>query len=138
MVVDPSSLRVLLVKHNRENQWSLPGGRIKAAEEPAHRAVVEVAEETGIMIDDPVFVGRYAGSVASHEIFVATGEGEPRINTRELQDATWWDLKTPLRTQQHVNAILAIVKQELRQKRAQHVDPVVETIERLPVPINRG
>ena len=138
VVVDPSTSRVLLVKHNRENQWSLPGGRINAAEEPSRRAVIEVAEETGILIDEPIFVGRYAGTRAAHEIFVATGQGQPRINTREIQDATWWDLETPLRTQQHVSAILALVKQELRQKRADQNDPIDEAIERLPVPINRG
>ena len=137
VVVDPSTLRVLLVKHNRENQWSLPGGQIMAAEDPARRAVIEVAEETGIMIDEPVFVGRYAGGVASHQIYVATGEGQPRIDTREIQDATWWDLETPLRVQQHVSAILAIVKQELRQKRSEYDVPMAEAVGRLPVPVNR-
>ena len=137
VVIDPSTLKVLLVKHNRENQWSLPGGRITATEEPSRRAVIEVAEETGILIDEPVFAGRYAGTRAAHEIFVATGQGQPRINTREIQDATWWDLETPLRTQQHVSAILAIVKQELRKKQADHDNPIGEAIERLPMPINR-
>ena len=137
VVIDPTTRRVLLVKHNRENQWSLPGGRIMGAEDPAHRVVVEVAEETGIMIDEPVFAGRYAGSVASHQIYVATGDGHPRINTREIQDATWWDPETPLRTQQHVSAILALVRRELRQKRTEREDPVIEAVEHLPVPITR-
>ena len=48
VVVDPSTLKVLLVKHNRQNQWALPGGRIMAAEDPSHRVVVEVAEETAL------------------------------------------------------------------------------------------
>ena len=45
---------VLLVKHNRQDDWSLPGGRVVAAEDPSRRAVLEVAEETGIIIADPV------------------------------------------------------------------------------------
>ena len=138
VVVDPSTLKVLLVKHNRESQWSLSGGRINATEEPSRRAVIEVAEETGILIDEPVFAGRYAGTSAAHQIFVATGAGQPRINTREIQDATWWDLETPLRVQQHVSAILAIVKQEIGQKRTGNDDPIAEVIERFPVPMNRG
>ncbi len=139
VVIDPSTLRVLLVKHNRENQWSLPGGQITATEEPSQRAIIEVAEETGILIDEPVFAGRYAGTSAAHQIFVATGEGHPRINTREIQDATWWDLETPLRVQQHVSAILALVKRELRQKRGtdDHGGAVAEAVGRLPVPVNR-
>ena len=50
-----------------------------AAEEPSRRAVLEVAEETGLLIDAPQFVGRYAGTVASHEIFLVQGEGALRI-----------------------------------------------------------
>lgn len=84
-----------------------------AGEDPAQRAVIEVAEETGIHIAQPQFVGRYAGSVASHQIYVAQASGEPRPNTREIQDATWWDGAAPLRVQQHVNAILAIVRNSI-------------------------
>ena len=62
---------ILLVKHNRQNQWALPGGQIKAGEEPERRALLEVAEETGLRISNIKPAGRYAGSVASHQIFVA-------------------------------------------------------------------
>ena len=44
---------VLLVKHNGQNEWSLPGGRMVAGEDPARRAVLEVAEETGLHIAQP-------------------------------------------------------------------------------------
>ena len=88
VVVDLSSNRVLLVKHNKSNEWALPGGLIGATEEPSRRAAIEVAEETGIIIGEPVFVGRYAGNVSAHRIFIATRQGHPRINTREIQDAT--------------------------------------------------
>ena len=110
VVVSPAN-EVLLVKHNRQNDWSLPGGRIKAAEDPAHRVVLEVAEETGLRITQPRHAGRYAGTVASHEIYVAKAAGAPRPNRREVQDAVWWDRVRPLAVQQHVNAILAIVGQ---------------------------
>ena len=88
-----------------------------AAEEPSRRAVLEVAEETGLLIDAPQFVGRYAGTVASHEIFLVQGEGEPRPNSRELQDACWWDGTGSLQVQQHVNAILAIVRNWMKENR---------------------
>ena len=108
---------VLVVKHNRQDDWSLPGGRVVAAEDPSRRAVLEVAEETGIIIADPVHMGRYAGTVASHEIFLANGEGTPRPNRRELRDAKWWDPRVPMDVQQHVSAILAIVRLRLQQQR---------------------
>ena len=101
--------KVLLVKHNRQKDWALPGGRIMAGEEPDRRAILEVAEETGLQIKSPRYVGRYAGGVASHQIYEADATGYPRPNRKELQDAIWWDGIAPLELQPHVNAILAII-----------------------------
>lgn len=137
---------ILLVKHNRQNDWALPGGYIRAAEDPSRRAALEVAEETGILIDNPQFVGRYAGTVASHEIFIAQGQGQPRANSRELQDACWWDGTQPLRVQQHVNAILVIVRNWMRENypristRADraHIPALQHFIDRLPEPSSNG
>ena len=116
VVVNPEGC-VLLVKHNRQREWALPGGKILAAEEPSGRAKLEIAEETGLVIGDPEFVGRYAGSLASHEIFLAKAEGTLVPNRREIQEATWWDRKSRLDVQQHVNAILAIVGGRIQQTR---------------------
>ena len=41
-------------------------------EKPSRKAVLEVAEDTGILIDEPVFMGRYARASAAYQIFVAT------------------------------------------------------------------
>ena len=56
---------VLLVKHNRQREWALPGGQIRATEEPSDRAKLEMAEEVGLTIGEVAFAGRYAGSVGS-------------------------------------------------------------------------
>ena len=108
-VVFSQDNEVLLVKHHGQDDWALPGGRVVDGEDPAQRAATEVAEETGVHISDPEHVGRYAGTVASHEIYLARGSGEPSPDDREIQDATWWDLDQPLQVQPHVNAILDIV-----------------------------
>ena len=108
-VVFSQDNEVLLVKHHGQDDWALPGGRVAAGEDPAQRAVTEVAEETGVHITDPEHVGRYAGTVAFHEIYMARGSGEPSPGDREIQDAIWWDLVQPLQVQPHVNAILEIV-----------------------------
>ena len=100
---------VLLVKHLGQDPWALPGGSVTDGEDPAQRAVTEVADETGVRITDPEHVGRYAGTVASHEIYLAEGSGEPSPDRREIQDAIWWDLVQPLQVQPHVGAILDIV-----------------------------
>ena len=110
VVINPNG-EVLLVKHNRQNEWALPGGRIMAGEDPETRAVLEVAEETGLHIVAPQFVGRYAGTVASHQAYLAQNvSGTPRPNPKEIQDAVWWDGQRPLRTQTHVDAILALAR----------------------------
>ena len=108
-VVVNENREVLLVKHNGQKEWSLPGGHIVPGEDPAHRAVLKVAEETGLRIAHPRHMGRYAGTVAAHEIYLAQSSGEPRPNRRELQDAVRWDGTRPLPVQQHVGAILATV-----------------------------
>ena len=109
-VVFSQDNEVLLVKHHGQDDWALPGGRVVDGEDPSQRAVTEVAEETGVHITDPKQVGRYAGTVASHEIYRAEGSGEPSPGDREIQDAIWWDLVQPLQVQPHVNDILEIVK----------------------------
>ena len=68
---------VLLVKHNRQREWALPGGQIHATEEPSDRAKLEIAEEVGLTTGKVTFAGRYAGSVASHQIFLARSDGTP-------------------------------------------------------------
>ena len=113
VVINPEGC-VLLVKHNRQREWALPGGQIRAAGEPSHRAKLEVAEETGLVIEEPEFAGRYAGSVASHQIFFARASGTPAPNRREVKDVIWWDRRSRLDVQQHVSAILAIAGERLR------------------------
>ena len=113
---------VLLVKHNRQNDWALPGGRVLAGEDPALRARLEVAEETGVQVGNLRHIGRYAGSVAAHEIYLAQGAGELRPNHREIQDAVWWDMARPLKVQQHVSAILATAANQLESPAPQRID----------------
>ena len=108
-VVFSQDNEVLLVKHRGQDDWALPGGRIVDGKDPAQRAATEVAEETGVHITDPEHVGRHAGTVAFHEIYLARGSGEPSPDLREIEDAIWWDTTRQLQVQPHVNAILDIV-----------------------------
>ena len=118
---------VLLVKHNRERSWALPGGQIMAGEDPAKRAALEIAEETGLQVHGLQRAGFYSGTVAAHDVFVAMASGSPRPNRRELQDAVWWDGRD-LDTQTHVAAILAIARRNAPQESplAQNTRPAVE------------
>ena len=106
---------VLLVKHKKESSWALPGGRIMAGEDPAKRAELEIAEETGLQVHNLQRAGFYTGTVAAHDVFVAKASGTPRPNRRELQDAVWWDGRD-LATQTHVAAILAVARMNAPQE----------------------
>lgn len=117
-VVLNSKNEVLLVRHRRQNEWALPGGQVRAGEDPASRVVIEVAEETGIRITQPRFIGRHAGSVASHEIYLAHSDGVPRPDNSEIQEALWWDGTPSIRVQRHVDAILAITLNKAEERRS--------------------
>ena len=49
-IIDPSTLKILLVKHKKYGRWVQPGGHIEHNEFPEEAAVRETYEETGIKI----------------------------------------------------------------------------------------
>jgi len=49
-IIDPSTLKILLVKHKKYGKWVQPGGHIEHDEFPEEAAIREAYEETGIKI----------------------------------------------------------------------------------------
>ncbi len=49
-IIDPSTKKILLVKHKKFHKWVQPGGHIEKNETPEEAAMREVWEETGIKI----------------------------------------------------------------------------------------
>lgn len=49
-IIDPQTLKILLVKHKKFNRWVQPGGHLEHNETPEEAAVREAYEETGIKI----------------------------------------------------------------------------------------
>ncbi len=49
-VIDPSTKKILLVRHKDYDRWIQPGGHIEEGEIPEETAVRETFEETGIKI----------------------------------------------------------------------------------------
>ena len=108
-VVIVNGNEILLVKRQNETLWALPGGRIAPPEVPETRAVISVAEATGLRITNVQFVGEYLGRVSANQVFLAEAEGTLQPTPRYLDEARWWDLQEELPLQDHVTAIVNLV-----------------------------
>jgi len=64
--------RVLLVQHENEKVWVVPGGAVEPNEVPAEAAAREMWEETGLEVDLTRIVGVYGGP----EFVVTYGNGD--------------------------------------------------------------
>ena len=49
-IIDPSTKKILLVKHKKFGKWVQPGGHIEHGEVPEETAVREAYEETGLKV----------------------------------------------------------------------------------------
>jgi len=49
-IIDPSTKKILLVKHKKFGKWVQPGGHIEHGEIPEEAAVREAYEETGLKV----------------------------------------------------------------------------------------
>lgn len=93
---------VLLVRRHGahgEGTWSSPGGNLEFGEDPVVCAAREAAEETGVTVGTPRFVG------VTNDVFEAEGEhyvtlwfeadyatGEPTVRAHdELTEVAWFD-----------------------------------------------
>ena len=120
---------VLVVRHRGQAEWALPGGQVHAGEDPVRRVVVEVAQETGLGITTPTYMGEYEGTRVAHQIFLAEAEGELHPDLREVEEAAWWNPDTPLGVQPHVDGILEIVLDSLEQVEEEDDGPAEATSE---------
>ena len=136
VVITNSEGNVLLVKHNRERSWSLPGGRIKPGEDPKAAGLREVFEETSLHLKNAQYVGRYEGKGTPHIVFSGESSKQPRINLREIQSAVWWNRTSILDLNPHVDGILKLVDQseERTQKEATTLTTFIGTSEESATP----
>ncbi len=85
--------RVLLIRHSYgSGHWMLPGGGLARREDPALGATREVAEETGLALNDARIVGRTDDPLSAHETWLVAGlaAGLPRPDGREVIDAAFF------------------------------------------------
>ena len=86
---------VLLLKHTYGPKvWGLPGGGLKAGEDPVAAARREVQEELGITLTriDPIgtLEETLSGSPHTAHLFAATCDQYPRPDRREISEARYF------------------------------------------------
>ncbi|MDP9321512.1 MAG: NUDIX hydrolase [Chloroflexota bacterium] len=89
--------RVLLVKQTGgpfAGSWLLPGGRAGDDESAVHALVREVREETGLTMEDAIYVAGYRTSSAGYDLTVLMYRG-PATGTlvpERGSDARWFEV----------------------------------------------
>jgi 8-oxo-dGTP diphosphatase len=81
----------ILFVRKRNAKWNLPGGRVEQGETPLQAAVREMAEETGLTVDQLSYVFEYEQDRVIHFLFEArrAGQRKPRP-CNEIDDCRWF------------------------------------------------
>ncbi len=103
VIVDGSTARVLLVRHNygRRN-WEIPGGVSQAGESAEQTARREVREELGVEIEIEAMTGIYWepdwGGIGGHHfvfrVHLAAGALPQAADPNEIADLGWFSAET--------------------------------------------
>ena len=100
--------KVLLVRHKGYKHYSLPGGRIEGSETSLESAVREVREETQLRAYSARRLRQAdcEGSESKHFVSAITvGDGEVKLQQKEVDRYLWWDGKSEIRANGHVFSI---------------------------------
>ncbi|WP_323370558.1 MULTISPECIES: NUDIX hydrolase [Pseudomonas] len=84
----------ILFVRKRNAKWNLPGGRVEQGETPLQAALREMVEETGLTIDQLLYVSEYEEDKVIHFLFEArrTLNQKPRP-CNEIDDCRWFNAK---------------------------------------------
>jgi 8-oxo-dGTP diphosphatase len=112
-VICEQDRHILLVRKPR-CRWTLPGGKVEPGETTARAAVRELQEETGLSVDDMLYLMQLETGGTRHHVYEASvlnlDQARPQ---NEIFDCIWH----PLDAVQNLNtsdATLQIVKAFLR------------------------
>ena len=83
---------VLLVR-KRGGRWTLPGGKLERGESAADAAVRELLEETGLRVDELVYVLELESDDTRHHVFEASVLNLEQLRPlNEITDCIWHPL----------------------------------------------
>ncbi|WP_213879314.1 NUDIX domain-containing protein [Pseudomonas sp. dw_358] len=84
----------ILFVRKRKSKWNLPGGRVEPDETPMQAAVREMAEETGVALDQLEYVSEYVEDRVIHYLFESRlpARQKPRP-CNEIADCRWFNAR---------------------------------------------
>ncbi|RON12030.1 NUDIX hydrolase [Pseudomonas frederiksbergensis] len=108
-VICEQDRHILLVRKPR-GRWTLPGGKVEPGETAAGAATRELYEETGLEVDDLLYLMEWETASTRHHVYEALvvniAEARPQ---NEIFDCIWYPLDA-VQNLNTSNATLRIVK----------------------------
>ncbi|MFJ2362496.1 NUDIX hydrolase [Pseudomonas sp. NPDC087697] len=80
----------ILFVRKEKSKWTLPGGKVEPGETPAAAAARELREETGLDIDELLYLLKFEANRILHYVFEASvlnADGARPLN--EISDCEW-------------------------------------------------
>lgn len=107
IIINPSG-EVLLLEHvlRPGSGWALPGGFLKAKEQPETALRREMLEEIGLEIDNVRACLARTSRTHVEIFFLAEPIGEPLVKSREIMDYKWFSLDQVPRDMSHTQQLL--------------------------------
>jgi 8-oxo-dGTP diphosphatase len=85
---------ILLVRKPK-SKWAVPGGRVEIGEAIAGAAVRELQEETGLNVDQLLYVFEFNAGNTSHHVFEASvPDADNATPQNEISECIWQSLNT--------------------------------------------
>lgn len=87
--------RQILLVRKPKSKWALPGGRAETGEAIAGAAIRELQEETGLNVDQVLYIFEVEVGNTRHHVFEASVlDGETATPQNEISECIWHSLST--------------------------------------------
>lgn len=93
-VICEKDRRILLVRKPK-SKWALPGGKVEIGEAIAGAAIRELQEETGLNVDQLLYIFEFEAGNTRHHVFEASVlDAESAMPQNEISECIWYSLSS--------------------------------------------
>jgi 8-oxo-dGTP diphosphatase len=87
--------RYILLVRKPKSKWALPGGKVEIGEAIAGAAIRELKEETGLNVDQLLYIFEFEAGNTRHHVFEASVlDAENAMPQNEISECIWHSLST--------------------------------------------